>query len=54
MTITHGKYHPVDKATGMQVHQGIGLNGFYAQKDYPEKLRRIRYLDSQINKQLLF
>lgn len=30
------------------------LCGFYAQKDYPEKLRRIRYFDQQTNKNLIF
>jgi hypothetical protein len=45
---------PVDKSTGVQADQIIGLNGFYAQKDYPEKLRRIRYFDSLNNKRLGF
>jgi len=45
---------PVDKSTGVQADQVIGLNGFYAQKDYPEKLRRIRYFDSLNNKRLVF
>ena len=38
---------PVDKTTGVQADQIITLHGFYAQKDYPEKLRRIRYVDMQ-------
>ena len=32
----------------------MGLCGFYAQKDYPEKLRRVRYFDQQTNKALVF
>jgi hypothetical protein len=45
---------PVDKTTGVQSDQIITLQGFYAQKDYPEKLRRIRYFDVQNNKRLVF
>jgi len=37
---------PVDKTTGVQADQIITLQGFYARKDYPEKLRRIRYFDA--------
>ena len=45
---------PVDKTTGVQADQIITLHGFYAQKDYPEKLRRIRYVDMQNNKRFVF
>jgi hypothetical protein len=30
------------------------LTGFYSQKDYPEKLRRIRYYDDQHKRRLVF
>ena len=45
---------PVDKLTGVQCDQIILLNGFYARKDYPDKLRRIRYFDAENNKRLVF
>jgi transposase len=45
---------PVDKSTGVQCDQVVALNGFYAHKDYPEKLRRIRYFDAENNKRLVF
>jgi hypothetical protein len=45
---------PVDKTTGVQADQIITPQGFYAQKDYPENLRRIRYLDGQNNKRFVF
>jgi hypothetical protein len=45
---------PVDKTTGVQADQIITLQGFYAQKDYPEKLRRIRYFDAPNNKRFVF
>jgi len=45
---------PVDKSTGVQCDQIIILEGFYARKDYPEKLRRIRYFDVTQNKRLVF
>jgi IS4 transposase len=45
---------PVDKSTGIQCDQVVVLTGYYAKKDYPEKLRRIRYFDSKNNKILVF
>lgn len=45
---------PVDKTTGVQCDQTVLLNGFYASKDYPEKLRRIRYFDADKDKRFVF
>jgi Transposase DDE domain/Domain of unknown function (DUF4372) len=42
----------VDKKTGVLCDQTIKLNNYYAKKDYPEKLRRIKYFDKESN--LLF
>jgi hypothetical protein len=46
--------HPVDKSTGLMCDQTIVLSGFYAAKDYPEKLRRIRYVDQESGQILVF
>jgi len=46
--------HPVDKQTGVQCDQTIELAGFYSSKEYPDKLRRIRYFDVEKNKRLVF
>jgi hypothetical protein len=46
--------HDVDKDTGIQCDQTIALMGFYSKKDYPEKLRRIRLLDPETRKRLIF
>jgi transposase len=46
--------HPVDKSAGLRCDQSIVLTGFYSRKDYPEKLRRIRYFDAQNKRQLVF
>jgi hypothetical protein len=46
--------HIIDKTTGLQCDQVIGFKGYYAKKDYPERLRRIRYLDTEKNKRLVF
>ena len=46
--------YPVDKTTGLQCDQTILLTGQYAAKDYPDKLRRVRYFDAQLNKRLVF
>jgi hypothetical protein len=44
----------VDKTTGVRCDQVIMLKGFYAKKDYPDKLRRIRYYDAENNRTLVF
>jgi transposase len=46
--------HRVDKSVGLRCDQTVVPLGFYAQKDYPDKLRRIRYFDQQTNKTLVF
>ncbi len=46
--------HPVDQSVGLRCDQTIRLSGFYAAKDYPDKLRRIRYYDSETNNELTF
>ena len=45
---------PVDKSTGLRCDQTIILKGFYARKDYPEALRRVRYFDAETNKEFVF
>jgi len=44
----------VDKSTGVQADQIIVLEGFYSHKAYSDKLRRIRYFDTDQNKRLIF
>jgi len=43
-----------EKAKGIQADQIIELHGFYARKDYPDRLRRIRYYDAEKKKRLFF
>lgn len=38
---------PVDKSTGLRCDQTIRLTGYYAAKDYPEHLRRVKYYDKE-------
>jgi len=45
---------PVDKSTGALCDQIITLQGFYARKSYPDKLRRIKYYDAYKKKRLVF
>ncbi|MDI1234261.1 MAG: IS4 family transposase [bacterium] len=44
----------VDKDTGVKYDQTILLVNFYALKEYPEKLRRIKYFDKETNKTFIF
>ncbi len=44
----------VDKTTGLRCDQTIVLTGYYAQKNYPGKMRRIKYYDKEINKLFVF
>lgn len=44
----------VDKTTGVKYDQIGKLETYYPSRDYPEKLRRIKYYDSETNKELIF
>ena len=46
--------HPVEKSSGLQCDQTIVVINYYAKKDYPEKLRRVRFFDAEKNKHLVF
>jgi hypothetical protein len=46
--------HPVDQTTGLRSDQIISLTGFYAAKDYPDKLRRVRFYDTEHRRSLVF
>ena len=45
---------PVDKSTGLQCDQTVRLVSHYPAKHYPESLRRIRFLDFETHKHLVF
>ena len=45
---------PVNKAEGVLCDQIIRLCGFYARKDYPTRLRRIKFYDAENNRTLVF
>lgn len=45
---------PVDKTSALQCDQIVSLHGFYARKDYPGKLRRIRFYDPDQDRRLIF
>ncbi|MDP6433434.1 MAG: IS4 family transposase, partial [Candidatus Scalindua sp.] len=46
--------HKVDKSTGVRYDQTVVPTGFYAKKDYPEKLRRIKYFDAEKGRSFVF
>lgn len=46
--------HPVDKTTGLRCDQTIITTGVDTAKDYPIPLRRIRYYDTETDKNLIF
>ena len=43
----------VDKATGLRCDQTISLSGVKSSKDYPDRLRRVRYTDPDTGKRLV-
>jgi hypothetical protein len=45
---------PVDRATGLRSDQTISLTSFYAAKNYPDKLRRLRFYDLEHQRDLVF
>lgn len=46
--------NPVDKATGVRYDQIGKLETYYPSRDYPEKLRRVKYYDGESDKELIF
>jgi len=44
----------VDKSTGIQCDQIGRLKGFYVSKDYPEKIRKVKFLDKEMNQTFVF
>jgi hypothetical protein len=44
----------VDRAKGLRCDQTVRLTGFYTSKDYPEKLRRVKYHDGETGRTLVF
>jgi len=46
--------HAKDKSTGILYDQTIMLNNHYASKDYPQRMRRIKFKDEQTGKVLVF
>jgi hypothetical protein len=46
--------HPIDKSTGLKCDQTVVLTGFYQSQDYPDKLRRVRYVDADTQQKLTF
>ena len=46
--------HPVDKSTGLKCDQTIILTGINTAKQYPMKLRRVKYVDFETNKKFVF
>jgi len=45
---------PVEKASGLRCDQTIGLKTAKSKRDYPEKLRRIRFIEADTGKSLVF
>jgi len=45
---------PADRKTGIVCDQTIALDGHYAKRNYPERLRRIRFNDAETGKALVF
>ena len=46
--------HKIDKSTGVRCDQTVVLTGYYSKKDYPEKLRRIKYFDADKGRSFIF
>ncbi len=46
--------NPIDKTKGVKCNQICKLETYYPKKDYPDKLRRIRYYDEESKKELVF
>jgi hypothetical protein len=49
-----GSTAPIDKSTGLRCDQTVMLTGYLSKKEYPEKLWRIKYYDSETDNTLVF
>ncbi len=50
----HRRYsHPVDRSSGLRSDQTVLLSNFYAHKDFPEPLRRVRIKDLHTGKSIV-
>jgi len=45
---------PVDKSLGLRCDQTIAFTGFYAQRNYPDHLRLVKYVDAETGRRLSF
>jgi IS4 transposase len=45
---------PVDKGAGLRCDQAVSLINYYASKDYPERLRRVKIFDPEQDQSLVF
>lgn len=45
---------PIDKTIGLRCDQIIRLKHFYSRKDYPEKLRRLKYYDDETERYYVY
>ena len=48
------KSHPCNKSDGVLCDQSVLLNNYYSAKDYPKKIRRIKFYDSESGKTFIF
>ena len=48
------KSYPCNKSNGVLCDQSVFLNNYYAAKDYPKKIRRIKFYDSESDKTFIF
>ena len=39
--------HEIDKTTGLRCDQTIVLTGYYAKRDYPDQMRRVKFFDQE-------
>jgi hypothetical protein len=45
---------PVDRTLGLRCDQTVRLVNFYAQRDYPDKLRLVKFVDPETGKRFVF
>lgn len=45
---------PVDKSTGLRCNQSVRFKSFYSKKDYPQLIRRIKFIDEETSTTYIF
>jgi IS4 transposase len=54
LLLVQNQMYKIDKSTGVIYDQTGKIEGFYTSKDYPDKIRKVKFFDAENKKMLIF